>query len=82
MMHQASVRVHHNPDNSPYSIGQPQTTNTMPLGTNGPSAYPNVSSAGSNMNCTQEVNTLSEELRAAVEDCQVLYFTSCNTTLF
>ena len=54
----------------------------MPLGTNGPSAYPNVSSAGSNMNCAQEVNTLSEELRAAVEDCQVLHFTSCNSTFF
>jgi hypothetical protein len=71
MMHQASVRVHHNPENTGYGIGPSiSTANSIPVGTNGHSSYPNVS-VGSNMNCGTEVNTLSEELRAAVEDCQV-----------
>ena len=70
-MHQSSVRVHHNPENTAYGIGPSiSTANSIPVGTNGHASYPNVSVA-SNMNCGTEVNALSEELRAAVEDCQV-----------
>ena len=70
MMNQASVRVHHNPENTSYGVGPSISTNSMPIGANGQSTFPNVSVA-SNMNCGTEVNTMSEELRAAVEDCQV-----------
>ena len=70
MMHHASVRVHHNPDNTAYGIGGSIPTNTIPTGPSGSATYPNVS-VSSTMNCGTEVNALSEELRSAVEECQV-----------
>ena len=69
-MHQTSARVHHNPENTSFGVGPSIATNSMPTNSNGPSSYPNVS-LGSNMNCGTEVNALSEELRVAVEECQV-----------
>ena len=70
MMHHASVRVHHNPENTAYGIGGSISTNATPGVANGPATYPNVS-VSSTMNCGTEVNALSEELRSAVEECQV-----------
>lgn len=69
-MHQTSARVHHNPENHSFGAGPSVSTNSIPTNVNGPSSYPNVS-LGSNMNCGTEVNALSEELRVAVEECQV-----------
>ena len=69
-MHQTSARVHHNPENNSFGAGSSIPVTSIPASANGPSSYPNVS-IGSNMNCGTEVNALSEELRVAVEECQV-----------
>ena len=76
-MHQTSDRAHHHPDHSTYNTaGFDPSIARNTIGTNRFSTYPNVSSIGPNMNCETEVNELSEELRTAVEECQVERFTN------
>ena len=69
MHHPSSVRVPQGPGNTPFGVGGSLSTSTNPAA-NGPDTYPNVS-VGSTMNCGTEVSAITEELRLAVEQCQV-----------
>ena len=65
-----AARVSHGGSGNTAFGGLPTSTNSV---VHGPGTYPNVS-VGSAMNCGTEVNAITEELRMAVEQCQVMRY--------
>ena len=69
-MHYPSTRAPLGPGNVSHE-GIGGSSNAMPMANSAAGPYPSVS-VSSTMNCGTEVNAITEELRSAVEQCQVM----------